>query len=73
MGRRAVLQSDLISLMLAADGSLLYVTNTVLTVAQERESVLERGVELYNSVSSANILCRTDCRSVISDRRWCVG
>ena len=50
-----------IQLELVVNGPLLYIPHTVLHVA-------ERGAELYNSVSSANMWCITEWRSVLSDR-----
>ena len=51
--------------------SLLFMVITSLTqfcMLQNRESALEQGAELYNSVPSVNIWCRTECRSTLSDR-----
>lgn len=49
------------------NGPLLYVINSC-ACCKKRESVLEREAESYNSMSSANIWCCTECRSIISDR-----
>ena len=46
----------------------LFTSLTQFCMLQNRESVLERGFELYNSVPSVNIWYRTECRSMLSDR-----
>ena len=70
LGQRAELQSCLRSVG-ASCGWFASLHRSQFCMLQKRESVLERGAELYNSVSSTNMWCRTEWHSMITIEAVC--
>ena len=61
------------SVLLSLSWSLVWMVDIFISLMQfcmmqKRESMLEWGVEQYNSVPSANMWCKTEWYSIISDR-----